>query len=183
MSEDSDFEDFDEFIRELDVLYRKLSRKLSKQIKEIEKMVERETACEDWGIRTIDGRGVRGFITRKRFENPLRDLSKGVFEAEFSEPLIDVFENKKSIRIYMELPGLALEQIELMIFDGKIEVKADDFHKIIPLPTRKINSEKARAIYKNGILKIRIPKIGRFARPKREKYRIRVVSHKRRDGA
>jgi len=182
MSDDSDFEDFDELIRELDTFYRKLSKKLSKQLRELERMVEEERISGEWDIQTFDKPGVKGFIAKKRFEGmparlrekPRLAFPKEVLEEEKIEPLIDVFEDRKTLRIYVELPVVDKEEIELTIFDGKVEVKAGDFYKIILLPTRKINGEKARAKYKNGVLKIRIPKLGMFARVKEGKYQVKI---------
>jgi HSP20 family molecular chaperone IbpA len=175
MSDDSDFEDFDDFIRELDTLYRKLSKRLSKQIREIERMVEHETTRDEWDIKTIDKHGIKGFVAKKRSQNPPLRFPKEILENEaFFEPLVDIFEDKRSLKIYIELPNVTKEEIDLTISDGKIEVKAGVLYKIIPLPTRKIESEKAQAKYKNGVLKIRIPKLGRFARVKKGKYKIKV---------
>ena len=176
MSDDSNFEDFDELIRQLDIFYKKLSKKLSKQLRELEDMAEREAASGEWDIQTFDKPGIKGFIAKRKFGDtkaPRLNFPKEILEEEV-EPLIDVFEDRRTLRIYIELPGLNKEEIELTIFDGKLEVKAGGFYKIIILPSKKINCEKARAKYKNGVLKIRIPKLGILSRQKEGTYKIKI---------
>ena len=77
---------------------------------------------------------------------------------EIREPLTDVFEEDKAVKIYVELPGEEKDDIQLNVTEGKVEVKAKRFHKMIEVPTRNIDIEKASSKYKNGVLEITVPK-------------------------
>lgn len=90
----------------------------------------------------------------------------------------EVEETSKDILVRLEVPGLKKEDLHLTI-DGNllyvtgekhIERESFDstyhvmeraygtFQRVIPLP-RNVNTDKTEAEYKNGVLKIRLPKI------------------------
>jgi HSP20 family protein len=96
--------------------------------------------------------------------------------AEFS-PKIDVHEDDKKIEIAAELPGMDENDIEVSLARDSItlvgekkeekEEKGKDcwhmersygrFRRIIPLPGE-IDSEKAKATFKKGVLRVSLPK-------------------------
>ena len=73
------------------------------------------------------------------------------------EPLTDVFEDEKAVKIYLELPNEEKDDVTLNIIKGKVEVKAKTFYKMMLVPEN-IDIEKASSQYKNGVLTIMIPK-------------------------
>ena len=95
----------------------------------------------------------------------------------FRMPRCDVQETEKSVIATVELPGVEKSDIQLNVSERNIEVKVEkkqekevkkkgaysyaaeskQFYRSIPLPTEVIASE-ADATYKNGILKVEIPK-------------------------
>ncbi|MDH5635833.1 MAG: Hsp20/alpha crystallin family protein, partial [Candidatus Bathyarchaeota archaeon] len=77
---------------------------------------------------------------------------------ETREPLADIFEEEKAIKIYVEVPGEEKDDIQLNVTAGNVEVKAKRFYKMIDLPTSNIDIEKASSKYKNGVLEVTIPK-------------------------
>ncbi len=92
-------------------------------------------------------------------------------------PIADVKETEQNILVTFELPGVDKKDIDLNVTEDSVEVKvkgkqeaekktkegysykasAYNFYRRMPLPTPVI-SEKAEATYKNGILRIEIPK-------------------------
>ncbi|KPV64181.1 MAG: Small heat shock protein HSP16.5 [Candidatus Bathyarchaeota archaeon BA2] len=62
------------------------------------------------------------------------------------------------MKLYVELPGVEKNDIQLNVTEGRAEVKAKNFYKVIDLPTRDVEFEKATANYKNGVLEVLIPK-------------------------
>ncbi|UCD96904.1 MAG: Hsp20/alpha crystallin family protein, partial [Candidatus Bathyarchaeota archaeon] len=62
------------------------------------------------------------------------------------------------IEIYMELPGVEKEDIQLNVIEDIVEVKAKDFFKRVNLPTQTTDPEKATSKYRNGVLEINVPK-------------------------
>lgn len=93
-------------------------------------------------------------------------------------PPIDMLEDKDDIIIRVDLPGLSVEQIDLSIVEDTLAISGErvreqgredeNFHVLerqhgrfarkIKLPTQ-VNSDEAKATYKNGVLTVRLPKI------------------------
>ncbi len=95
-------------------------------------------------------------------------------------PSVDVKENEKEYIIKAELPGMEEKEIEVTVTDNTVAIKGEkkeekeekedkgknyyfmersygSFHRIISLDAE-IESAKAEANYKNGVLSITIPK-------------------------
>jgi HSP20 family protein len=110
----------------------------------------------------------------------------------FGNPRIDVYETDTEVVATCDIPGLEKKEDVNIEIDNNIltisgsvnrvnEVKEDRFHRqerfvgrfsrSISLPAR-VESERVRASYRNGVLEIRIPK----ANPKQKK-RIDVEFH------
>jgi HSP20 family protein len=96
---------------------------------------------------------------------------------EFQEPLSDIKETPDEVVITIDLPGVDKKDIQLLVRDDILEVKAQKkrevkidkkgfhkhersyagFHRILTLPAS-VKSESIKADYKNGVLKVTIPK-------------------------
>ena len=107
-------------------------------------------------------------------------------------PAVDVKENDKEIVVTAELPGLDEKDFELTLTNDALAIKGekkekkDDkgkdyyhmersygyFSRVIPLPPG-ISPEKVNAIYKKGILTVRLPKSDE-ARAKMKKIAIKA---------
>ena len=92
-------------------------------------------------------------------------------------PALDLYEDKDNITVKTELPGMKREDIEISYHDGaltisgerKIQERPDDtetyrserflgrFHRTLTLP-KPVQTDKAKATYKDGILTIVLPK-------------------------
>ncbi len=92
-------------------------------------------------------------------------------------PRIDIYETEKEVVAEAELPGVELKDITVEVKDNvlKIEAKKEEkkeekgkgyyrkeisagyYKRAVPLPVEVIG-EKAEAEYKEGVLKVRIPK-------------------------
>ena len=104
-----------------------------------------------------------------------KDIAK--WHQGFRPPIADVKETENGILAAVELPGADKKDIDLNITDSFIEVKvekkgekkvekkgqysyssvASSFYRRIPLPAE-VEASKANASYKNGILRIEVPK-------------------------
>jgi len=176
----------DEF-RELDVFNSDLKKIIQRMMSEFEKATKNGNLKGKWAINEIDSDGVKGYSIQGRFGsdqpwepldpfnpfeplNPMRprprpqrpfvvpERARASALKEVSEPLTDIFEDEKTIKIYLEVRGEDKNDIQLNVTAGKVEVKAKNFYKTIDLPISNIDLEKASSKFKNGVLEVIIPK-------------------------
>ena len=95
----------------------------------------------------------------------------------YQAPVVDVYEEKDDIVVKAELPGLTKDDIEVNVTDHQLtlkgekkkkeETKEDDYYRcersfgsfsrVLELPAE-IQTDKAKASFKDGLLEIRVPK-------------------------
>lgn len=96
----------------------------------------------------------------KEFGNIRRTAGRPKITEE-REPLVDVIEDKNTITIVAEVPGVSKENIDIKIRDMRLVISAASgdrkYYKEIELPA-KVKPESAKASYKNGVLEIRLEK-------------------------
>lgn len=160
------FPDIDEMMKEMEKDFM--------QFKDIEKQVPkdliRERMSPDGSVRkeigpivygysmTIgpDGKPVvREFGNVKRSDDPLRGIT------DKREPLVDVVESDKQVRIIAEVPGAKKEDIEMSVRDRTLTISVDTvdrkYQKELQLPESAV-VEGAKSSFINGILEITFPK-------------------------
>ncbi len=106
--------------------------------------------------------------------------------SDYKEPLTDIRETSKELIITMDLPGIKREDMQLVVENNMIKIKAErreelqeekkmvlrherhyqGFYRLLSLPTQ-VDAEKAVAEYKNGVLKIIALKIPQGIKGKR----------------
>lgn len=155
-------------------------RSIQRQFAEFEEMIKSGKLQGKWDVKKIDEPGRKGYIIQGRFfsDQPIepfepfeplgpwrrRPVPRRLFKApkealkEIREPLTDVFEDDKTVKIYVELPGEERDDIQLNVTEGRVEVKAKKFYKGIEIPTENIDVEKTSSKYKNGVLEVTIQK-------------------------
>ena len=179
MSFDDDFRDMFE---DLDLF--KLVRKSHSELERILERIENGEMKGTWEVKKIDEPDMKGYTIRGRFgldeslpplepieplkpskrrpsPNKLFELPKAALE-EIREPLVDIFEEDKILKIYVELPGVEKDDIKLKFNEGCIEINAKNFYKKIELPNKHLATRAASTEYKNGLLYITIPKTNRL---------------------
>jgi len=102
-------------------------------------------------------------------------------------PALDVRESENEIILELEAPGLKEEDLNISISDGTLSIKGEkkreeekeegsyhvversygSFQRAIPLPSN-VDEDKAKADFKNGVLKVKLPK-NEEAKPKQIK--------------
>jgi len=156
-------DDFQDIFDDVDKMYQRFAKKMVREMKDFEEAIKSGKIGGEWDIKPIEEPGVKGYIARGRFE--LGDkagpkaltLPKEVSE-EAREPLTDVFQDKDNIKLYIELPGVEKADIQLNVSQGRAEVKAKNFYKVIDLPSVDIEVDKVVANCKNGVLEVTVPK-------------------------
>lgn len=183
--------DFDEMFGGFEGEFMKRMRR---EMREIEEAVKSGRLEGKWDIKQIDEPGVKGYIIQGRFwsdqpsgdldpfepfrplrRRPMPERSFNVPERalrEVREPLIDVLEEEKAMKVYVELPGEEKEDIQVNVMEGRVEVKAKNFYKMIDLPTRNGDVERASSNYKNGVLEVTIPKKDEASEGEKRKIKI-----------
>jgi HSP20 family molecular chaperone IbpA len=157
--------DLDDIFNEMDVFYKKLMKRLFKEIDELEKTINGQDMENGWKTRPIKTAHTKNYLGEGKTgltEIPeLPQVPKYATE-EPLEPLTDIIEEKGQVRIYTKLPAVDKKDIKLNVCNGYAEIKTNSFHKSIKLPTKRLAMEKASATYKNGVLQVTIPKAKLF---------------------
>jgi len=153
-------------------------REFSRMEREMRKMFD-----ELWGVR---GR------TGERLALPGRAGGVPVEREEMlvGTPPLDLIDKKDSLVLRLEIPGVKKENLKVAVTDdevslsGKVErakeEKKEDYYRCeraysswqrtVPLPV-KVQSDKAKASYKDGVLEITLPK-SEEAKEKRKELKI-----------
>jgi len=151
-------DEFEDIFGGSDDFFKKLAKRMFRDLEEIERAIKSREIRGEWDIRPIDEPYRKGFAAHGKLQlDELLKLPKQVSD-ELREPLTDVFQDEDSVKIYVELPGEEKKDVQVSVKDGRAEVKAKNFQKTIELPTKSLESEKASANYKNGVLEVTIPK-------------------------
>lgn len=143
---------------------------------------KRNNGESNWENKVGDG----FFSLQKEINKMFEDFSRPflgvpslikVHEDRFISPRVDMSENDKSVQVTTELPGMDEKDIEVNIsrdvltIRGEKKVEKEDvgkeyylmersygsFHRTIPLPVE-VDADKIEANFKNGILKVTLPK-------------------------
>jgi len=144
------------------------------QFKDIEKQVPkdliREQRSPDGSIKKEIGPIVYGYSMTigpdgkpviREFGNVKRGAEpfKGITEKR--EPLVDVVDGAKDVRVIAELPGVRKEDVDVQVKDRTMVISVDredrKYHKELQLPDTAV-VDGARSSFNNGILEVTFPK-------------------------
>ena len=157
---------FEEILREMEELRRKMMGNMFSDFKDLEKTLETGQIKGKWRIEPIDRPGMKGFVARGFFGTPeplerprelLPPLKPPMTDPR--EPFYDIDAGEDELQIYIELPGTKEEEIELKAELGKLNLEAGKFRTQIDLSKWILNTDKIGTEYRNGVLKVTIPKM------------------------
>ncbi len=114
---------------------------------------------------------------RRPFGRPLLSRFPKIMEEIAPLPSVDIFEEKDDIVLKTELPGMTKDDIEINLTDNMITLSGEkkreekmeeknyyrlersygSFKRSFTLPAE-VQSDKAKASFKNGVLEVRVPK-------------------------
>lgn len=109
------------------------------------------------------------------FQAPAQGQGSWPFEA--GTPRVDVSEREREYEVTAELPGLEQKDVELTLADNVLTIRGEkkaereekdknyylsersfgSFRRAIPLPAE-VDEDKVDASFKNGVLRVRLPK-------------------------
>lgn len=118
------------------------------------------------------------------FEAPLSALARAPHLLNGWGPAVDLYEDKDSLVVTAELPGVKREEIDVSLRDGTLTISGERkhaekhgegetyrserfygrFQRTIQLPTP-VEGDKVKASYKDGVLTVTLPKT-EAAKPK-----------------
>jgi HSP20 family protein len=127
-------------------------------------------------------------FSRLRFAKPLVEMTAG-----FWSPDVEVFERGKEVIVRVDLPGLTKDDITVDIAEGFLTLKGErkyeredkekgfyrcernygTFYRAIPLPDG-VDFERAKAVFKNGVLEVAVPLIYETSKP----HRLEIIEEK-----
>lgn len=132
----------------------------------------------------------------RRFHEEMDKVLRSFFPVEKAAgtrtPMADVYETENSVVAVFEMPGVEKEDIALFVSEDRIEVstkkkkeeeekkkgyyryeaEAKSYYRIVSLPA-KVVAEEAEATYKNGVLRVEIPKAEKKKLEKAKKIAIK----------
>ncbi|MDP6049313.1 MAG: Hsp20/alpha crystallin family protein [Candidatus Bathyarchaeota archaeon] len=175
---------FDEIVNEMKAFQRKIMESMlddlgdleqfkplggfkgiNQRFRDQEKGFQSETPQGKWRVERINRPGVRGFIFRGMITQPelLKDpediiASPRPKPGSPRRPHFDIYAEKGHLRLYVELPGVDKDAINLEVVDGMLRLHAGDFEAEIELNRWIIDPDKMNTEYNNGVLEVTIPK-------------------------
>lgn len=138
-----------------------LANKMAKTGEEIKGVKEIKDIAGIKGSRAIYGYNIRFGLKGKpvvdTFGN-IKETEKGAVIRERREPLVDVFDEPKSIKVVAELPGVEERDIKLKTKQNELTISVDapdrKYYKEVKLPCPVKGKIEKR--YKNGVLEVKV---------------------------
>ena len=113
-------------------------------------------------------------------------MAQRTFEGILS-PAVDIVDNRDSLVIKADIPGVDKDKIEVSVEDGMLTIKGENkeekktrengfirterfqgsYYRAVSLPAA-VNKDQIKAVYNNGVLEVTIPKVDE-AKPKQVK--------------
>lgn len=128
-------------------------------------------------------RGASGALTRYKPGTPTALPAQADIDAPSSGALWamvggDVFEDERRVVVRLEAPGMAKDDFELEVLGDSLVVRGEkrfqressegrwrvvqcaygSFQRVVPLPAA-VQSQQARATYRDGVLRVELPKL------------------------
>ncbi len=156
---------YEDIFKEFEELRKRMTEDMFSDFNDLEGMIRRGEMEGEWSFEPIERPGMKGFIARGFFSTP-RPLERpeGILPPlrpkpnEPREPLYDISVAQGEIQAFIELPGVEEDQIRLDTVPGSLRLKAGDFEAEIDLSRWALDTEKMEREYRNGVLKVRIPR-------------------------
>jgi HSP20 family protein len=164
----------DPFFGDVDRMFREMEKMMEEEFKNFAEKVPKDYVKER---KLPDGRTVKemgpfvyGYSMKigpdgkpeiRQFGN-IKNSLKGPEVKNEREPLVDIIETDKEVRVVAELPGVEKTDIKLHGTDDSLTISVNTaqtkYYKDISLPI-KVKVKEAKSFYKNGVLEVVFPKV------------------------
>ena len=164
----------DPFFGDVDRMFREMEKMMEEEFKNFSEKVPKDYVKER---KLPDGRTVKemgpfvyGYSMKigpdgkpeiRQFGN-IKNSLKGPEVKNEREPLVDIIETDKEVRVVAELPGVEKTDIKLHGTDDSLTISVNTaqtkYYKDISLPI-KVKVKEAKSFYKNGVLEVVFPKV------------------------
>ena len=164
----------DPFFGDIDEMFHEMEKMMDEELKNFAEKVPKEYVKErklpDGSTVKEFGPFVYGYSMKigpdgkpeiQEFGNIKKGFKGPPQVREEREPLIDIVETEREVRVVAELPGVEKTDIKLHGTEDSLEISVDTtnykYYKEIQLPA-KVLVKEARSTYKNGVLEVILPK-------------------------
>ncbi len=154
---------FDDFLRDFEEEFREIEADLSHIFEEAERrfieLGEAKNVVYGFSVHV----GPDGEPKIERFSNlHSEDKHVPISEDDDYEPLVDIIEGEKDLKVVAEIPGVLKEDICLNVSEDCIEINVDTnsckYNQRLDLPA-KVVPKVACATYKNGVLDVSLTRV------------------------
>lgn len=161
------------FFGDIERIMEEMEKEMAEAFREIENKMSREIRLPDGSTRREYGPYVYGYSVKigpdgkpiiREFGNMKPSLGQGTPPISLSdkrEPLVDTIEDKNSVKVLAELPGVEKKDIKLNATSNKLTINVDNpernYYKELEFPFE-IDVSTAKSSYKNGVLEVCINK-------------------------
>ena len=165
--------DRDPFFGDVDRMFREMEKMMEEEFKNFAEKVPKDYVKErklpDGSTVKEMGPFVYGYSMKigpdgkpeiRQFGN-IKNSLKGPEVKNEREPLVDIVETAKEVRVVAELPGVEKTDIKLHGTDDSLTISVNTaqtkYYKEVALP-QKVKVKEAKSYYKNGVLEVVFPK-------------------------
>jgi HSP20 family protein len=165
--------DRDPFFGDVDRMFREMEEMMEDEFKNFAEKVPKDYVKErklpDGSTVKEMGPFVYGYSMKigpdgkpeiRQFGN-IKNSLKGPEVKNEREPLVDIVETAKEVRVVAELPGVEKTDIKLHGTDDSLTISVNTaqtkYYKEVALP-QKVKVKEAKSYYKNGVLEVVFPK-------------------------
>jgi HSP20 family protein len=165
--------DRDPFFGDVDRMFREMEKMMEDEFKNFAEKVPKDYVKErklpDGSTVKEMGPFVYGYSMKigpdgkpeiRQFGN-IKNSLKGPEVKNEREPLVDIVETAKEVRVVAELPGVEKTDIKLHGTDDSLTISVNTaqtkYYKEVALP-QKVKVKEAKSYYKNGVLEVVFPK-------------------------
>jgi HSP20 family protein len=175
------------FFEEFEEMFEEMQREFMEEVKRMIEMLPKDLVKETrtpTGVRRQYGPFVYGYSITigpdgkpiiRQFGNIVPSaLPRGVEVRPEREPLVDVIEEDKQVKVVAEIPGVRKEDIDIRIEGRTLFIRVDTeerkYYKDVNLPAE-VELSGVRATYNNGVLEVTLPKKA-AEKPRGEKIKV-----------